>query len=152
MIYAILIGILLGIEKASIWISVLVVFGTAALRGVWGITFRSSRYAGYLNGLAASAPLERKAEFIISGGQFRIVPATAWLTYLGYAFFYFGGGGLVAYFLALWGCELRFWWVWCIAAYLAVGFLVAVRHLAEGKVGRQGPVITFFAASLLWPV
>jgi hypothetical protein len=143
MVYALLVGILLGIYKAPTGVSVALVLGLATLKGLWSmISCRSfftrspSHYAQYIENLNQSGK----------------VSSIAWLTYLLQVVTFWGGSGLIAYFLALLAWNARFWWVWCIAVYLAVGFIMALRHLAAGKFGRKGPVVTLVTTIFLWPL
>jgi|tagenome__1003787_1003787.scaffolds.fasta_scaffold20918283_3 hypothetical protein len=41
--------------------------------------------------------------------------------------------------------------MWLVGLYLGIGVLVAIVHLAQGKVGAVGPLGTFFAATIAWP-
>jgi hypothetical protein len=143
MIYAIIIGILLSVDEAPVGIAFAAVLGLAMLKGLWGMVVRRSfftrgpsHYAQYIHNLSQSGT----------------VPSTVWLTYLLQVVLLWGGGGLIAYFFVRVAWDVRFWWVWCIAIYLAVGFLMAARHLAAGKYGRRGPTITLVAIIFLWPV
>jgi len=44
------------------------------------------------------------------------------------------------------------WWVWALTIYVAIGALIATRHLASGKTGLRGPLVTLLATTLFWPV
>ena len=42
--------------------------------------------------------------------------------------------------------------IWIGGIYLLIGVFKALGHLGSGRVGMQGPVATFLAVTLLWPV
>jgi hypothetical protein len=41
---------------------------------------------------------------------------------------------------------------WLVGIYIVIGVFKALGHLGSGKVGLQGPLVTFIAVTLLWPV
>jgi hypothetical protein len=41
---------------------------------------------------------------------------------------------------------------WVLGIYLLIGVFKALGHLGSGKVGLQGPLVTFITVTLLWPV
>jgi hypothetical protein len=41
---------------------------------------------------------------------------------------------------------------WIVGIYLLVGVFKALGHLGSGKVGLQGPLVTFITVTLLWPI
>jgi hypothetical protein len=41
---------------------------------------------------------------------------------------------------------------WLVGIYIVIGVFKAFGHLGSGKVGLQGPLVTFIAVTLLWPV
>jgi hypothetical protein len=43
-----------------------------------------------------------------------------------------------------------FWWA--LVIYLVIGVLKALNHLGSGRQGAAGPLVTFIAMTLLWPV
>ena len=36
--------------------------------------------------------------------------------------------------------------------YLLVGAVKAINHLNSGRVGTEGPLVTFITVTLLWPI
>ena len=42
--------------------------------------------------------------------------------------------------------------IWILGIYLLIGVFKALGHLGSGKVGLQGPLVTFITVTLLWPV
>ena len=42
--------------------------------------------------------------------------------------------------------------LWSVGISLVIGVFKALGHLGTGKVGLQGPLATFIAVTLLWPV
>jgi hypothetical protein len=79
------------------------------------------------------------------------VPPGAWLPYLARAVVAGAGTGLIVYAVGRWIWLPRAWWSWCMAVYIGIGFLLAIRHLAAGKRGAAGPVVTLLAMAVLWP-
>ena len=43
-------------------------------------------------------------------------------------------------------------WIAGIIIYIIVGIFVACNHLASGRCGSAGPVVTFIATVILWPL
>jgi hypothetical protein len=142
MVYALFVGILLGIYKAPISVAITLVLGLAIFKGLWGIICHKSIF---------SRSPSHYALYIENLNQSGKITSLSWLSYLLQVVLFWGVSGLIAYFLALLAWNARFWWLWCIVIYFAVGFTIAIRHVTSGKYGLKGPIVTLVTIIFLWP-
>lgn len=142
MIYGALVGLILALDPAPFSVAIGVLPAMTALKALWGIAFRRtwvtrqpSHYARFLDTLRELGP----------------VPPVAWLPYLVQFVIAWSATGLIVYGIGRLIWLPTAWWSWCLALYVGAGVLLGLRHLAAGKRGAAGPVVTVIAMAILWP-